>query len=158
MKSPSTFFLGIALLLSTNSAIKASSNYEGSSFDHIKEEFYTHNAWGLHTTVDLKNCAPELIRSADAIRDYIIQLCDLIEMNRFGDPIIVNFGQNPAVEGYSMVQLIETSNISGHFANIDNSIYIDIFSCKLYNPYIVAQFTKDFFNGNNYIINILLRR
>ncbi len=158
MKSPPTFFLGIALLLSTNNVIKASPNYAGSSFDQIKKEFYAHNAWGLHTTVDLKNCNPELIRSADAIRDYVIQLCNLIEMIRFGDPLIVNFGQNPEVAGYSMVQLIETSNISAHFVNIDNSIYVDIFSCKLYDPYIVAEFTKAFFKGDDYTINILLRQ
>ncbi len=158
MKSPTLLFFGIALLLSANSIIKASPNYDGYSFDHIKAEFYSHNAWGLHTTVDLKDCDPDLIRSADAIRDYVIQLCNLIEMSRFGDPIIVDFGRNPAVSGYSMVQLIETSNISGHFANIDNSAYIDIFSCKLYNPYIVAEFTKTFFKGGNYIINILLRQ
>ncbi len=137
---------------------KASLNYVGSSFDNIKKEFDTHNALGLHTTIDLKNCNPETIRSADAIRDYVIQLCDLIEMNRFGDPLIVNLGQTPELVGYSMVQLIETSNISAHFINIDNSIYVDIFSCKLYNPYIVAEFTKNFFNSNDYVINILLRK
>ena len=158
MKTPSTLFFCIGLLLSVNSVIKASPNYAGSSFDQIKKEFYAHNAWGLHTTVDLKNCNPELIRSADAIRDYVIQLCDLIEMIRFGDPLIVNFGQNPEVAGYSMVQLIETSNISAHFVNIDNSIYVDIFSCKLYDPYIVAEFTKAFFKGDDYTINILLRQ
>ena len=92
MKPPSTLLLGVALLLNVNNVIKSSPNdYAGSSFNYIKEEFYAHNAWGLHTTIDLKNCNPELIRSADAIRDYVIQLCDLIEMIRFGDPIIVNF-------------------------------------------------------------------
>ncbi len=158
MKPPTLLLFSIILLLNTHNITKASTNYDGSSFNHIKAEFCSHNAWGLHTTVDLKDCDPDLIRSADAIRDYVIQLCDLIEMNRFGEPIIVDFGRNPEVAGYSMVQLIETSNISGHFANIDNSAYIDIFSCKLYNPYIVAEFTKNFFKGGNYIINILLRQ
>ncbi len=158
MKPPILLLFGITLLLNTHNIAKTSPNYAGTSFDYIKTEFNSHNAWGLHTTVDLKNCDPDLIRSADAIRDYVIQLCDLIEMNRFGDPIIVDFGRNPEVAGYSMVQLIETSNISGHFANIDNSAYIDIFSCKLYNPYLVAEFTKTFFKGGNYIINILLRQ
>ena len=158
MRSPTLLFFGIILLLNTHNIAKASTNYDGSSFNHIKAEFYSHNAWGLHTTVDLKNCDPDLIRSADAIRDYIIQLCDLIEMNRFGDPLIAYLGQYPEIDGYSMVQLIETSNISGHFVNIKNSAYINIFSCKLYNPYIVAEFTKSFFKGGNYIINILLRQ
>ena len=158
MKFPTLLFFSIILLLSTQNIAKASINYDGFSVNHIKTEFYSHNAWGLHTTIDLKNCDPDLIRSADAIRDYVIQLCDLIEMSRFGDSTIVYFGQNPAVSGYSMVQLIETSNISGHFPNIDNSAYIDIFSCKLYNPYIVAEFTKAFFKGGNCVINILLRQ
>ncbi|MGB8367634.1 MAG: S-adenosylmethionine decarboxylase [Candidatus Babeliales bacterium] len=149
-------FFFIAFLIPTIG--KPSINYAGISFDQIKKTFNAQNAWGLHTTVDLKNCDSELIRSADAIKNFVIQLCDLIDMSRFGDPIIVNFGQKLEVAGYSMVQLIETSNISGHFVNIDNSAYIDVFSCKLYDPYVVAAFTKTFFKGDHYVINILLRQ
>ncbi len=155
MKS-SILFFSIALFI-FNTA-QSSINYAGIPYDQIEKTFNVQNAWGLHTTVDLKNCDPFLIRSADAIKDFVIQLCDLIDMSRFGEPIIVDFGRKPEVAGYSMVQLIETSNISGHFANIDNSAYIDIFSCKLYDPYIVAEFTKTFFKSSNYLINILLRQ
>ena len=41
-----------------------------------------------------------------------------------------------------MVQLIETSLISGHFANDTNSAYLDIFSCKGYDPAVVEEFSK----------------
>lgn len=84
--------------------------------------------WGLSTHVDIKGCDPELIKSKAAIQDYVIQLCKLIEMNRFGDVQIVHFGEDEKVAGYSMIQLIETSLISGHFANHSNAAYIDIFS------------------------------
>lgn len=103
--------------------------------------------WGLLTSLDLYECNPETIRNAERIRQYVIELCDLIEMRRFGDCQVVHFGDDERVKGFSMVQLIETSLISGHFANYTNAAYIDIFSCKPYPPDRVAQFTRDYFEA-----------
>ena len=97
--------------------------------------------WGWHLVLNLYDCDPAAIRSADVIRDYVIELCDLIEMRRFGEPTIVNFGEDPRVSGYSLVQLIETSNICAHFADDSNAAYLDIFSCKKYDPEVAAEFT-----------------
>ena len=133
-------------------------NYADSSFEQIKKDYEIYDAWGLHTTIDIKNCGPDLIRSAEAIKEYIVTLCDLIGMKRFGDPTVVHFGEDEQVAGFSMTQLIETSLISGHFANATNSIYIDVFSCKLYNPHVVAEFTKNYFKGGEYTLNVLLRK
>ncbi len=127
------------------------------SFAAIKHEFEKHNAWGLHTVIDLSECDPKLIRSKDIIHAYIVKLCELIDMKRFGNPTIIHFGEDERVAGYSMFQLIETSNISGHFANDTNGAYIDIFSCKLYDPYVAAEFTKKFFKAKNVQIHIVLR-
>jgi hypothetical protein len=44
-----------------------------------------------------------------------------------------------------MTQLIETSLVSGHFANDTNAAYMDIFSCKNYDPLVMANFTLKFF-------------
>ncbi len=152
------YFIALPLFaLCAATQIKAI-NYIGKSFDSIAQHFKEDNAWGLHITLDLQECDAELIRNADAIKKYIIQLCDLIEMKRFGDPRIVHFGEDLRVAGYSMVQLIETSLISGHFANETNTAYIDVFSCKLYDPYIVAEFTKKFFKAKSYKINIMFRK
>ncbi|MBP7034966.1 MAG: S-adenosylmethionine decarboxylase, partial [Methanospirillum sp.] len=62
------------------------------SDQEIMEEFKSRNAWGLYTSVDLKNCNPETIRDAGKIREFVVQLCDLIKMKRFGEPQIINFG------------------------------------------------------------------
>jgi S-adenosylmethionine/arginine decarboxylase-like enzyme len=61
-------------------------------------------------------------------------------MRRYGDPIVVRFGDNPDVTGYSMFQLIETSNLAGHFAEATNAAYLDIFSCQEYDPNVVVDF------------------
>lgn len=103
-------------------------------------------AWGLCTAVDLQDCNPDLIRDAESIKRYVVELCDLIGMKRFGECRVVNFGEG-RVAGYSMVQLISTSLISGHFANDTNSAYLDIFSCKGYDPVVVESFSKEFFGA-----------
>ena len=113
-------------------------------------------AWGLCAAVDLQDCDPDLIRNADHIRRYVVELCDLIGMKRFGECQVVDFGQG-RVAGYSMVQLISTSLISGHFANDTNNAYLDIFSCKGYDPQIVETFSKDFFGARRSTATVTLR-
>ena len=96
--------------------------------------------WGWHLVLNLYNCDLNLIRSAEVIRQFVIDLCDLIEMRRFGEPTIVNFGEDPRVAGYSLIQLIETSNICAHFADQSRAVYIDIFSCKQFEPEVATEF------------------
>ena len=105
------------------------------------------NLWGMSATVDVHNCDPATMRSREMIQDYVLQLCKMIKMERHGDLIIEHFGDGNK-EGYSMVQLIETSCITGHFANESNSIFIDIFSCKEFDVLDVAAFTHRFFDGD----------
>ena len=122
------------------------------------QEFQAMGAWGLQSSIDIHECDPDLIRDAEAIKEFVIQLCDLIKMRRFGEPVIVHFGEDERVAGYSMTQLIETSLVSAHFANQTNNIYLDIFSCQFYEPETAAEFTKKFFNGKDYNMHIVLRK
>jgi S-adenosylmethionine/arginine decarboxylase-like enzyme len=110
----------------------------------VKEEIAP---WGILTSLDIYDCNPEIIRDADQIKRYVIELCELIEMKRFGECQVVHFGEDERVAGFSMIQLIETSLISGHFANLTNAAYIDVFSCKAYDSEKVAEFTQRFFQG-----------
>jgi len=107
------------------------------------------SVWGVSSSFDIYNCDSETIRSADKIRQFVGELCNLIEMRRFGDTVVVNFGEDERVAGYSMTQLIETSLISAHFANLTNTTYLDVFSCKPYDPEIVKEFALNFFGGSH---------
>ena len=124
----------------------------------LKENFEKKNVWGLLTSVDLYDCNPELIRDAEAIKRYVNELCQLIAMKKFGDTQVVDFGEDERVSGFSMTQLIETSLISGHFANLTNAAYIDIFSCKYYDPQVAADFTQKFFQAKEIKIHYILRK
>lgn len=121
------------------------------------DAFSSEGAWGLATNVDLYGCNPGAIRDAEKIRQFVVELCEIIDMKRFGETEIVHFGPTEKVAGYSMTQLIETSLISGHFANASNAAYIDVFSCKGYDPEVVADYAKEFFGAESVRINVVLR-
>jgi len=114
--------------------------------------------WGLLTSIDGYNCDRGLIRDEKYIKQYVIDLCDLIKMKRFGECNIVYFGKDESIAGFSMTQLIETSLISGHFANATNAFYIDIFSCSFYDSQEVAEFTKKYFLAEKVTINAIIRK
>lgn len=126
--------------------------------NHLVDLFKQSNSpWGMLTSVDLYECDPTLITSKEKISEFTIALCELIEVNRFGDPIIVHFGKDERVKGYSLVQLIETSLVSGHFADNDNAAFIDIFSCKYYDPNAAYDYCFDFFKAKKGSLKTILR-
>jgi S-adenosylmethionine decarboxylase len=124
----------------------------------LREEYKLVDAWGLHSAIDLHGCNLDTIRSADKIKQFVYELCERIEMKRFGECVVVNFGEDERVAGFSMTQLIETSLISAHFANQTNATYLDVFSCKYYNPHVVAEFAKEFFEASDYDVHHTLRK
>ncbi|WP_457571480.1 S-adenosylmethionine decarboxylase [Desulfovulcanus sp.] len=114
--------------------------------------------YGVASSIDIYECDPDLIRDADAIRRFVVELCELIEMKRFGETQVVHFGEEERVAGYSMVQLIETSLISAHFANMTNAMYLDVFSCKPYEPEVVRAFAQQYFGGKRSVMSVIFRQ
>jgi len=113
--------------------------------------------WGIASSIDIYDCNPNTIRDARKIKEFVARLCELIEMKRYGETQVVHFGEEERVAGYSMVQLIETSLISAHFANLTNTVYLDVFSCKPYDLNVVEEFSQEFFGGKRCIVNMKYR-
>ena len=113
--------------------------------------------WGIASAIDIYNCNPFKIRDAETIKRFVVELCELIQMRRFGETQVVHFGEDEKVAGFSMVQLIETSLISAHFANLTNTVYLDVFSCKAYDTEVVRNFAQNFFDGQTSRINVTMR-
>jgi len=124
----------------------------------IRTKYAKENAWGLLTSIDLYGCNPKTIRSATKVKQHVYELCERIGMKRFGKCTVVNFGEDPRVSGFSMTQFIETSLISGHYANQSNAVYLDVFSCKYYNPHEVAEFSKKYFGAKKCTLHFTLRK
>ena len=126
--------------------------------DDIRRDYTQQGAWGLLTSIDLHHCNPATIRDAEKIKQFVYELCERIGMKRFGETMVVDFGEDEKVAGFSMTQLIETSLISAHFANQTNATYLDVFSCKYYEPVAAAEFAKEFFEAKDYSLTYTLRK
>ena len=114
--------------------------------------------WGIASAIDIYGCDPDKIRDAELIKRFVVELCDLIEMKRFGETQVVHFGEDEKVAGFSMVQLIETSLISAHFANKSRATYLDVFSCKAYDPEKVRVFAQEYFGGSISRLSVTYRQ
>ena len=125
--------------------------------EKLLADYQQKEPWGMAVSVDLAGCDAKLIRSKAQIKQFVIELCHLLKMRAFGPTKIVHFGDDPKVSGFSMTQLIETSLISGHFANLTNSVYLDIFSCQAFPPYQAAKFCKQFFKAKKIRVKINFR-
>jgi S-adenosylmethionine decarboxylase len=100
--------------------------------------------WGYHAMVNAKNCLPPAIRSSDIIRGFSRRLVKEIDMVAYGEPQVVMFGTGNK-KGYTLVQLIETSNICAHFVEETNDMYLDVFSCKPFEVEIVRKVVNEVF-------------
>jgi S-adenosylmethionine/arginine decarboxylase-like enzyme len=106
------------------------------------------DAWGYCVSFDLHDCDPALIRDPLIIDHYVEKLCMEIGSTPYGKPLIKRFGTKDK-EGYSFVQLVTTSSITGHFSEDTNKAFIDIFFCDIYDPQKAVDFSKDFFKARS---------
>ena len=124
----------------------------------MQKEYDMNQSWGIWSGIDLHECNADTIRDAEKIKSFVRELCARIKVNPYGECQVVHFGEDPRVAGFSMIQLIETSLISGHFANETNTTYLDVFSCRYYDPKVVAEYAKEFFDAKDYTLNYTFRK
>ena len=102
--------------------------------------------WGYHLILDCKSGLLDAVRSEDNIRAFAKELVEAIEMKAWGEPMVEHFAtHNPDAAGYSLLQLIETSNIAGHFVDKNGDFYLDIFSCKPYSIEAAKSVVEKYF-------------
>jgi S-adenosylmethionine/arginine decarboxylase-like enzyme len=105
--------------------------------------------WGYHFHLDASGCDPKAIKTRKVIKNFITELVPAIDMIPYKDPKIVKFGTDDKA-GYTLVQLIETSNICAHFVDETNAVYLDVFSCKEYDPQIVEDLVVKYFGAQKF--------
>ncbi len=127
------------------------------SVEVLHEKFNQDKSWGLSTLLNLSGCDGFKISDKTSIEQYLIELCQLLQVTRYGEAQVIHFGKDPRIAGYSAFQLIETSAISGHFVDENNTAYIDIFSCRFYDYNVAANFTKTFFGAERCEVSVYLR-
>ena len=113
--------------------------------------------WGWELIVDVKSCDVGLFTRSN-IAGFTEELVKRIDMKAYGAPIIEHFANHdPSKGGYSLVQLIETSNICAHFVDLNGDAYFNVFSCKDFDPDAVSNCIIDFFAPESVSHNMITR-
>jgi S-adenosylmethionine/arginine decarboxylase-like enzyme len=99
--------------------------------------------WGRHLVLDCSSCDREAVRDPGVIREFCADLVSSIGMVAYGEPVLEHFATHlPEAAGYSLVQLIETSAVTGHFCDASGDAYLDVFSCKDFDPEIAIHVVR----------------
>jgi S-adenosylmethionine/arginine decarboxylase-like enzyme len=140
----------------------------------------TRGAFGMQLLIDLADCNPETIRSKRELRRFARELCEVIDMQRYRGPIFAGAVQallmrfartvrakrfaldNPHAGGYTvvsswLVQLIYTSNVTGHLVEANNTACFDVFSCKPFSPDAATAFVMRFFGARQVDARVVIR-
>lgn len=113
--------------------------------------------WGYHLILNCSGADHASITSYDTIYSFTKALVADIDMVAYGEPQIVNFGSGDKA-GYTLIQLIETSNIAAHFVNEFDEIYLDVFSCKAFSEQVVIELVEKFFKIKDFNSSFILRK
>lgn len=119
----------------------------------------TPDYWGYHLILDVRACDRTAITDRSRLARFIRTLVRDIEMKAYGDPVIEHFAtHDPDKAGYSLVQLIETSSITGHFVDLTGDGYLDVFSCKPFSIDQVKRVVATFFHPASIRVTYLTRQ
>lgn len=113
--------------------------------------------YGLELILELFDCDLDIITSKSKIEEFIVKICKVIKMKRFGKALIKRFqGGGYFGKGFSFFQFITTSSIVGHFIEKDKIAFLNIFSCNIFDYKKAADFAKKFFKAKKVKIKIIL--
>lgn len=102
--------------------------------------------WGYHLLLDCAHGDLKLISSHKNISNFVNELVKKIDMKKYGKLWIKRFALHDETKsGISFMQMIETSNITGHFIDKTGNFYIDVFSCKPYDQRVVVELVNQYF-------------
>lgn len=103
-------------------------------------------SWGYHLILDCSGCN-ENISDPKIIKEVLQDLLKRTKMKAVGKPIIKFLKPgDPHLQGYSCLQLIETSSITMHLNDApESSAYIDVFTCKDFDPQVAVDVIEEYF-------------
>ena len=120
--------------------------------------------YGKSISIDLHNCDVSLFNRRD-LRKFVKALCIEIDMIRaklvFWDwkyyPWLKRKAP-PHLKGSSLVQFIQTSNVTVHALDDLKAVYVDLFSCGEYDSKKAADFIAEYFKGEIVTFNEVIRK
>jgi S-adenosylmethionine/arginine decarboxylase-like enzyme len=107
------------------------------------------NPYGVELLLDLKSCDLADV-STRRLTEFFVKLCEVIGMTRYGEPLLWEDHSNePHLNGTSGVQFITTSNVVCHALPLLGAVYVNVFSCREFDPEVAKQFSVDFWQAKS---------
>ena len=111
--------------------------------------------YGYELILDLHGCNAATF-TREHLNLYFTELCELIGMQRaevhYWDDVGVPTDErqtSPQTKGTSAVCFILTSTIVVHTLDLLSAAYVNIFSCKAFDPEVATEFTKEWFEAGS---------
>ena len=113
--------------------------------------------YGYELILDLHGCNPTTFMRAH-LDKYFTKLCQVIDMEKcevhvhFWDDVGVPIEEqqtSPQTKGTSAVCFILTSTIVVHTLDILEAVYVNVFSCKAFDPAVAREFTEKWFEASS---------
>jgi S-adenosylmethionine/arginine decarboxylase-like enzyme len=102
--------------------------------------------WGMLAAIDLHGCDRARLADPDTIRRFVPAVIAAIGMRAHGPLAIDRFG-DAELEGWSAMQFIETSSITVHADEVWRRCFVDVFSCRRFDPECAAAIAARHFGG-----------
>lgn len=121
-------------------------------------------SYGHELILDLHGCDVSTF-NRESIGAFFTLLCDKIEMTAcelyFWDDVGVppeEQQRSPHTKGTSAVQFILTSSIVIHTLDLLEAVYLNIFSCKEFDPDKAARFAVEWFRAKDHRSHVIERQ
>ena len=102
--------------------------------------------WGVLAAIDLHGCKQARLADPDTIRRFVPAVIEAIGMRAHGPLMLDRFGDGE-LEGWSALQFIETSSITVHADEVFGRCFVDVFSCRPFDPDEAATVAVAHFGG-----------
>ena len=106
----------------------------------------TYVPWGMLAAIELHGCDCGRLADPDSIRAFVPAVIDAIGMRAHGPLALERFGDGE-LEGWSAMQFIDTSSITIHADEVSGRCFVDVFSCRRFDPDEAAAVAVLHFGG-----------
>lgn len=107
--------------------------------------------------LDVHGCNANMQDRAKVVA-FCKELVRDIDMEAIGEPWVEQTAMHaPDKAGFTLTQIIQTSSIVAHFIDEPGDIYLDVFSCKLFDIATVRQCVDRWFGPKKVKVNYITR-
>jgi S-adenosylmethionine decarboxylase len=100
--------------------------------------------WGYHLILDCSGCNQK-VDDPPTVTAYLKEMVQALKMVAVGEPLVHQFTGGEEGRGTTGIQIITTSSFTFHSDDDADQAYIDIFSCKEFEPQTAIDLTDRYF-------------